>query len=63
MAKASKTTKPSGLTMALLETADDMRKGGLLDNVAHEKITTRLTGEKAPPLARPIFVRTVSARR
>ena len=54
MAKASKTTKPSGLTKALLETADDMRKGGLLDDVAHEKITMRLIGEKALPAARPI---------
>jgi putative transcriptional regulator len=54
MTKASKTTSPSSLTKALLETVGDMRQGGLLDDGAQEKITMRLIGEKAPPSARPI---------
>jgi hypothetical protein len=33
--------KPNRLTRALLETADDMREGGLLDQAAYEKITLR----------------------
>jgi putative transcriptional regulator len=54
MTKASKTIRPSSLTKALLETAGDMRKGRLLDDGAHEKITMRLIGEKAPASAKPI---------
>jgi hypothetical protein len=30
---------PRRLTKALLETADDMRRGGVLDSANHEKIT------------------------
>ena len=36
--------KTSRLTKALLETADDMRRGGLLDQAAHDKITMRHLG-------------------
>lgn len=32
------------LTRALLETADDMRAGGLIDQKAHQKITARHVG-------------------
>jgi putative transcriptional regulator len=40
--KASKSkAKSSRLTKALLKTADDMRKSGLLTKAAHEKITMR----------------------
>lgn len=38
---ARKTKTPSRLTAALLETAEDMREGGLLDNSAYKKITMR----------------------
>ena len=38
--------KPSRLTQALLETAEDMRDVGILDNVAYEKITLRHLGAK-----------------
>jgi putative transcriptional regulator len=41
--------KTSALTKALLETADDMRKAGILDAKAHEKITMRHLGSKALP--------------
>jgi putative transcriptional regulator len=44
----------SPLTEALLETAEDMRRGGLLTKARHEKITMRLIGEARPPLAQPI---------
>src|ERR1700744_4393339 len=54
MTKAATTKKPSRLAKAMLETAGDMRKGGLLDAAAHEKITMRLLGEQEPPLAAPI---------
>ena len=42
MSKAQK--KTSRVTRALLETADDMRRGGLIDKAAHEKITMRHIG-------------------
>jgi hypothetical protein len=34
-----KKTKPSRLTKALLETADDMRRVGVMDDATHQKIT------------------------
>ena len=44
-------TKPSRLTKALLETADDMRRVGVMTAAAHEKITLRHLGDDsyAPP--------------
>ncbi len=42
-----KTTKPSRLTTALLATADDMRRAGVLDAATHKKITLRHLGDKA----------------
>jgi putative transcriptional regulator len=42
-----KKKKTSALTKALLETADDMCKAGLLDAEAHEKITMRHLGSRS----------------
>jgi putative transcriptional regulator len=50
MAKNSKTSR---LAKALLQTAGDMRKAGLLDKATHDKITMRHLGAKgAPKVAR-----------
>lgn len=38
--------QPSRLTKALLETAEDMRAAGVLDEAAHKKITLRHLGTK-----------------
>jgi putative transcriptional regulator len=46
--------KPSRLTKALLDTADDMRRIGVLDAAAHEKITLRHLDEKTSLDVRPI---------
>jgi putative transcriptional regulator len=55
--------KPSRLTRALLETADDMREGGLLDKAAYEKITLRHLGAKETPQADPITGEQIRALR
>lgn len=49
-----KTQKPSRLTKALLETADDMRRAGVMGAPAHEKITLRHLGNRPEPGAAPI---------
>jgi len=58
--------KPGRLTKALLETADDMRRAGILDPASHEKITLRHLGGKAGIVgnrsAATKSVRSVSAR-
>jgi len=41
--------KPSRLTKALLETARDMREGGILDAVCYKKITLRHLGDIGTP--------------
>jgi putative transcriptional regulator len=41
--------KPSRLTKALLETAKDMRDGGILDESAYKKITMRHLGDMGVP--------------
>jgi len=41
--------KPSRLTKALLETARDMREGGILDAAAYKKITLRHLGDIGTP--------------
>lgn len=46
--------QPSRLTQALLETADDMHRVGVMDVATHEKITLRHLGDKAPAAAEPI---------
>jgi putative transcriptional regulator len=50
----AKKTHPSRLTKALLETADDMRRIGVMDAMTHAKITLRHLGDKADVLAEPI---------
>ncbi|WP_413991304.1 helix-turn-helix domain-containing protein [Labrys okinawensis] len=51
---AIETRKPSRLAKALLETADDMYRAGLLSDAAREKITMRHLGEKAVPAIAPL---------
>jgi putative transcriptional regulator len=51
---AAKKKKPSRLTRALLETADEMREAGLLDKATHEKITLRHLGPEAAPKLTPM---------
>ena len=46
--------KTSRLTKALLETADDMRRVGILDAAGHDKITLRHLGRNLDMAARPI---------
>ncbi|MBI1318936.1 MAG: helix-turn-helix domain-containing protein [Candidatus Hydrogenedens sp.] len=48
------TTQPSQLSEALREMADDLRRVGVMDAAAHEKITLRLIGSKADAVAEPI---------
>jgi putative transcriptional regulator len=50
------TTKrqPNRLTKALLETADDMRRAGLIDATAYAKITLRHLGDAANITAEPM---------
>jgi putative transcriptional regulator len=50
----TKKRQPSRLTKALLETADDMRRVGILDAAAHEKITLRHLGGSAEIVMKPI---------
>ncbi len=50
----TKKTHSSRLTRALLETADDMRHAGVMDDAAHAKITMRHLGNKADGIAEPI---------
>lgn len=49
-----KKKRNSRLTKALLETAEDMRRVGVLDAAAHEKITLRHLGDSANIVAKPI---------
>ena len=51
MAKKKKT---SPLAKALLQAAGDMRKVGLMDQAAHEKITLRHLGSARQPAVAPI---------
>ena len=50
----AKKKKVSPLAKALLETAGDMRKAGLMDKATHEKITLRHLGATSAPKAPPI---------
>jgi putative transcriptional regulator len=58
-----KTKKTSRLAKALLETADDMRRVGLLDPATHEKITLRHLGARSMPTPKPITGRQIRAMR
>jgi putative transcriptional regulator len=51
---AKQTKNPSRLTTALLETADDMRRAGVMDAATHEKITLRHLGRRPGPGAEPM---------
>ena len=55
--------KTSALTKALLETAQDMRKAGLLDAKAHDKITMRHLGGKDAPRVLPVTAQQIRAMR
>jgi putative transcriptional regulator len=48
------TTRPNRLTAALIETADDMLRLGVMDAATHEKITLRHLGDRALSAAKPI---------
>ena len=50
----TKRTKPGRLTEALLGTADDMRRTGIMNEATHRKITLRHLGEKASPVGEPM---------
>jgi putative transcriptional regulator len=54
-----KTVKPSRLTKALLETADDMRRVGVMDDATHQKITLRHLGGKAAGKDEPITAKDI----
>ena len=49
-----KMQNPSRLTKALLETADDMRRSGVMSAATHEKITLRHLGGRPEPGAEPM---------
>ena len=46
--------KLSKMSEAILEMADDQYRSGLIDKNAHEKITIRLLGARALPMAKPV---------
>jgi putative transcriptional regulator len=46
--------EPSRLSKALLETASDMRRVGILDAASHEKIKLRHLGSKGDLVGQPI---------
>ena len=50
----AKTPRASRLAEALLETAGDMRKSGMIDDAAHDKITLRHLGAHGASLSAPI---------
>ncbi|RNJ48751.1 helix-turn-helix domain-containing protein [Methylocystis hirsuta] len=50
----TKKATPSRLREAILETAGDMRRLGLMDEATHEKITLRQLGKDVAPEPAPI---------
>ena len=50
----AKTTKPNRRVKAMLETADGMRRIGIMDEATHAKITMRHLGDTAAVAAEPI---------
>jgi putative transcriptional regulator len=46
--------QPSRLTKALLETADDMHRSGVIGTAARDKITMRHLGQLAEPVVEPM---------
>jgi putative transcriptional regulator len=59
----AKKKKISPLAKALLETAGDMRKAGLMDRATHEKITLRHLGSAGKPKPAPITASQIRAMR
>jgi putative transcriptional regulator len=59
----AKTKRISPLAKALLETADDMRKAGLMDQDTHDKITLRHLGPEDAPKLAPISGSQIRAMR
>jgi putative transcriptional regulator len=59
----AKKTETSALPKALLETAGDMRKAGLLDKATHDKITMRHLGAAGAPTVAPITAEQIRAMR
>lgn len=55
--------KPSRLAKALLDTAEGMRRTGLLDRATYNKITMRHLGEISAPKALPITAAQIRAMR
>lgn len=56
-------TKPSRLAEAMLDTAADMRRAGIIDRAAHQKITLRHLGGTAQPAAAPLTGEEIRALR
>ncbi len=52
-------TQPNRLTKALIETADDMRRAGVMDAATHAKITLRHFGGNAGIPAEPMTAREI----
>ena len=50
----AKTTKPSRMVRAMLETADDMRRAGIMDEMTHAKITLLHLGNRTDLVTEPI---------
>lgn len=50
----AKTTKSRRMVRAMLETADDMRHAGIMDEMTHAKITLRHLGDRADLVTEPI---------
>jgi putative transcriptional regulator len=59
----TKKTQPSRLTEALLETAADMRRAGVMDEATHQKITLRHLGAAAVPATAPMTADDIRALR
>jgi putative transcriptional regulator len=59
----TKKKKPSRLAKALLETAEGMRKAGLLDRATHDKITMRHIGPTGAPKVAPVTAEQIRAMR
>src|SRR5438270_13861982 len=59
----TKQTHSSRLTRALLATADDMRRAGVMDAATHSKITLRHLDDKANGIAEPITGEEIRALR
>jgi putative transcriptional regulator len=57
------TRKPSRLTKALLEAADDLHSIGIMSKAAHRKITARHLGTSALPTVAPIAPDEIRAMR